>query len=140
MRYTTKETLSIETKFLNSHHCFEHDFRSARFECFWIRNGQEAKSIVNFEMSTVVGDRYIHFLDLETDEHPGIKTNLDCIAKLDYTTCHFGGRRWWFICPMVTNGQACNRRVGVLYLPSGRVFGCRHCHNIAYQRSKKGYK
>ncbi len=24
-------------------------------------------------------------------------------------------RRWWFICPLLTNGSACNRRVGRLY-------------------------
>jgi Zn-finger protein len=139
MRYTTKETLRIDTKDLNKFHCFEHDSYNGRFVCFWNRNGQQAKSIVSFETSTIVGDRYIHFMDLETDEYPGIKTKLDCIAKLDFTPCHFGnGLRWWFVCPMLVNdGQPCNKRVRVLYLPSGTIFGCRHCHNIAYQRSVK---
>ena len=54
--------------------------------------------------------------------------------RLETTPLHFGGRRWWGNCPLVVNGQACNRRVGKLYLPpADRYFGCRHCHQLTYR-------
>jgi hypothetical protein len=40
---------------------------------------------------------------------------------------HFGGLRWWFVCPHL------NRRVRTLYLPrSGRHFWSRHAYELAY--------
>lgn len=139
MRYKNTEVVYIDTKDLNANHCFEQDSYRGKFVCFWNRNGKEAKSTVSFETSIITGDQYIHFIDLETDLHPDVKTKLDCMAKLDFTPCNFGrGRRWWFICPIPTNdGKACNKRVRALYLPTGKTFGCRHCHNIAYHRSNK---
>jgi hypothetical protein len=52
-----------------------------------------------------------------------------------------GGKRWWFTCPLIVNGVACNRRVGKLYLPAGaRYFGCRRCHNLTYESSQDAHK
>jgi hypothetical protein len=45
--------------------------------------------------------------------------------------CHLGGRRWWFLCPQLTNGDRCGRRVRKVYLRDGE-FGCRHCHRLTY--------
>jgi len=57
------------------------------------------------------------------------------------TPTQFGGRRWWFTCPLILNGIACNRRVGKLYLPaSAKYFGCRHCHKLAYRSSQEAYQ
>ena len=48
------------------------------------------------------------------------------------TRPHFGGLRWWLICPQ------CGRRCGKLYLPSGaRRFACRLCHNLTYTSSQE---
>jgi hypothetical protein len=49
-----------------------------------------------------------------------------------------GGKRWWFICPLIINGVACNRRVRKLYL-WGRYFGCRHCHNLTYRSCQEAH-
>lgn len=49
-----------------------------------------------------------------------------CTVFLDRTSCNFGGKRVWFICP----GEKCWRRVAVLY--GGANFLCRHCHKLAY--------
>lgn len=52
---------------------------------------------------------------------------------LSSTSCNFGGARFWFRCPVVNRGVACNRRVRVLFLPFGeRLFGCRGCHDLSY--------
>lgn len=50
------------------------------------------------------------------------------------TKPHFGGVRWWFICPLIASGRACQQRVRKLYLPSGGgYFGCRTCYNLTYE-------
>lgn len=60
---------------------------------------------------------------------------------LQRTRTNFGGRRWWFTCPLVAHGLSCNRRVGCLYLPPGaRYFGCRHCHDLTYQSSQEAHR
>ncbi len=52
---------------------------------------------------------------------------------LTFTAPRFGGRRWWFACPLAANGTPCARRVAKLYLASrSRLFGCRQCHQLTY--------
>ena len=69
-----------------------------------------------------------------TDRNTGEKTDYDYKISLTTTPCHFGGVRYWFICPLAVNGLYCGRRVGTLYLASGGCyFGCRHCYNLSYE-------
>ncbi len=54
---------------------------------------------------------------------------------------HCCGVRWWFVCPLVVNDRACQRRVGKLYLPGGgRYDGCRHCYDLTYTSSQESDK
>lgn len=46
--------------------------------------------------------------------------------KIEWTACHFGGKRPWFICPVAD----CGRRVAILY--GGAQFTCRNCNRLAY--------
>jgi hypothetical protein len=66
---------------------------------------------------------------------------VDYKIHLDTTDPHFGGWRFWFVCPLMAGGRMCGRRVGKLYLPpSDRYFGCRQCYDLTYascQRSDK---
>ncbi len=48
-------------------------------------------------------------------------------VTIEWTGCHFGGERAWFICP----ARNCRRRVATLW--GGEIFACRHCHNLAYE-------
>lgn len=57
--------------------------------------------------------------------------DIDMPITIDWTPCHLGGKRPFFICPCVVNGRACNRRVAKLFLAQ-RYFLCRHCHRVAY--------
>ena len=50
---------------------------------------------------------------------------------LDWTECHLGGQRPWFICP----ANNCGRRVAILY--SGSIFACRHCYQLAYESQRE---
>jgi hypothetical protein len=59
---------------------------------------------------------------------------------LQTTRLHSGGRRWWFTCPLITRGRACERRVGKLYLPPGaRYYGCRHCYDLTYTSCQESH-
>lgn len=128
-RWTIEECKPISITVLNKQHFFDGGIRWG--ESKWIRNGKENGSI-GFSVSTVEGDEYIHFRYMHINNQTSEKTELDYKARLVWTSCHYGGRRWWFICPLVVNGQVCNRRVGVLYLANDKCFGCRHCYNLTY--------
>ena len=47
------------------------------------------------------------------------------VIALDWTACHYGGARPWFLCP------GCQRRVAVL-CGAGTWFLCRHCYQLPY--------
>ncbi len=62
-------------------------------------------------------------------------------VRMTTTPTQFGGRRWWFTCPLSVRGVPCNRRVGKLHLPSGaRLFGCRRCHNLTYRSCQESHQ
>lgn len=63
------------------------------------------------------------------------KEELNYKISLTTTRCNYGGRRYWFICPLIFNQIRCGRRVGVLYM-GDKYFGCRHCRNICYSRNE----
>jgi hypothetical protein len=64
---------------------------------------------------------------------------VDYRVGLVTTRPHFGGLRWWFLCPLSVNGRTCGRRVAKLYL-DGRYFGCRQCHGLTYTSCQESHK
>ena len=49
------------------------------------------------------------------------------MVRLVSTRPNYGGRRWWFVCPLV------GRRVAKLYLPPGaRLFGSGDAYGLTY--------
>ncbi|NTV27528.1 MAG: hypothetical protein HGA93_02445 [Methanothrix sp.] len=54
-------------------------------------------------------------------------------VPLPWSSCNYGGKRPWFICP----GKDCGRQVAKLYL-AGKYFLCRHCHDLAYSSQREG--
>ena len=47
--------------------------------------------------------------------------------EIDFTICNYGGKRPWFVCPVVN----CNKRAAILYF-ANEGFRCRHCAKLAY--------
>lgn len=135
-RWTVEDCKTITTKFLNEHKYFNGGVRWGSMS--WSRNGEKTGSI-SFSVSTIKGEEYIHFKYTQTNRDTKEKTELDYKVQLTWTPCYFGGRRWWFICPLIVNGRECNRKVGVLYLGNGKYFGCRHCYNLTYTSSKESH-
>jgi hypothetical protein len=53
----------------------------------------------------------------------------------------FGGRRWWFRCPLFLRNRPCHRRVGKLYMPPGSpYFGCRKCLGLTYRSCQQAHQ
>jgi len=99
----------------------------------WTNNCGEQTAGIGIWVSTLDGENYVRFQYTWTDRHTGEKTPYDYKVRLVATPCHYGGVRWWFICPLSKNGTYCGRKVAKLYLaPGGRYFGCRHCHELSY--------
>lgn len=56
------------------------------------------------------------------------------------TPCNYGGKRYWFICPIHNNGKYCGKRVAKLYKGGNcNYFACRHCYDLTYQSRIDGY-
>ena len=136
-RLTTEQCKSISTFFLRRHGYFTGGVRSGGVS--WSRGGETTGSI-GFNVSMMRrGEEYIRFRYSRTD-FEGNRATLDYKVELTPTACHFGGVRWWFICPLVVNGRSCGRRVGVLYLGGGKYFGCRYCYGLTYESSRDSHK
>ena len=136
-RRTVEGCKAISTKFLNKHRYFSGGVH--RGEMSWSRCGNKTGSI-SFAISTVDGDEYVRLQYTHINQYTGEETGMDFKVRLVSTPCYFGGRRWWFRCPMVGQGGDCKCRVGALYLGGGKYFGCRHCYNLIYESSKESHK
>ena len=98
-----------------------------RGELAWSRAGQQPDAQANYEA------------DLLTDKHAGIQLRyrIDDRSEstrvwLRYTEPQYGGRRWWFVCPLTGD------RVAKLYLPPGQNrFASRRAYGLSYSSSRK---
>lgn len=70
-------------------------------------------------------------LSYRTRERGGDWQDVRYPVRLNWTPCTYGGQRAWWLCP----AAGCGRRVAVLY--SGRLYACRHCHELAYASQRE---
>ncbi len=96
----------------------------------WTTNGGDKTSV---SVSTSLGR--FNYLSLSyASNNNNIQENFDYDIQLLSTPCNYGGKRYWFHCPLESNGHKCRRRVAILYLPPGeKYFGCRHCYKLTYR-------
>ena len=98
------------------------------FGWHWTHNGEEVASI---QMRTEVG-RVI--LNYRSRSNGGEWQPMEYPVTLEWTPCHLGGRRAWFLCP----ARGCGRRVAILF--GGSIFACRYCHELVYECQREpGY-
>ena len=95
------------------------------FNWQWSRNGEVVASIqVKTEQNHLILT-YRHRYsceDWKSKSYP---------VYFDWTDCHLGGQRPWFLCP----ARGCSRRVAVLYLET--IFACRNCYQLAYDSQRE---
>jgi hypothetical protein len=81
-------------------------------------------------------EEYIKFIYNKTYYATGEREEFNYKVQLTTTPCFFGGKRFWFLCPLSINNAFCGKRVGVLYL-AGKHFGCRICYDLAYESQQE---
>jgi hypothetical protein len=92
----------------------------------WTRNGKNEASIqVRMEADRVI-------LDYRHQRYGSEWNSQNYPVRIEWTPCHYGGARAWFLCP--ANG--CGRRVAKLHL-NGAIFACRHCYRLAYASQRE---
>lgn len=97
----------------------------------WSYGSDSTKNSIGYIISIGGDDEYINLKYTFTNSD-GSKQDMDYKIQLVSTHCNYGGKRYWFICPLTKEGRYCGRRVGVIY-SIGKYFGCRHCGEIAYR-------
>ena len=100
-----------------------------RFSWSWALEGKQVADI-----EVLVGEGQ---LTLEYRYRQGEDEWEDVVedVALVWTSCNYGGRRAWLICPGVKNDVPCRRRVAIIYL-GGRYFLCRHCYELGYESQR----
>lgn len=105
----------------------------------WTHSGSGQKSSISISVDTMSDYPHARLWYTVTDGWTGEKRDKDYKVELVSTPCHFGGKRWWFICPLVVNGYVCGRRARTLY-KGGDYFGCRVCQRLCYSAQNENHR
>lgn len=104
----------------------------------WSRNGEVVASISYRVESREDGPSGLRFMYTITSSDSGEKKDYNYIIPVVSTSCNYGGKRWWYICPLIVNGRSCLRRCRIVYMPSGsEYFGCRECYQLTYESRQR---
>jgi hypothetical protein len=125
---TTDECHSVDVRYLHRHGLLK---PGSRFSLRWSCAGRETGSI----RGLVDSSRPPKSMTLLYRHRSGLAGEGEDVRErvpLKRTSCNFGGKRPWFLCPRM----GCGRRVAVLYGP-GRYFLCRHCYDLRYQSQRE---
>ena len=100
--------------------------------CFikeWFRNGARAGEVSIFIHPDAV-------ILVHRARFPGSTKSriIELQVPIIWTKCHLGGRRPWFKCQTIINGEVCGRRVAKLY---GPCFACRRCLGLGYESQRE---
>lgn len=133
---------SLSIFWLKKHGYLDKDYSLKSGGITWTYGLSENKSSIGFSVirdnwGTTEERTYMELQYTHTNRGTDEKESMNFKVQFTITPCNYGGIRYWFICPLVKNGQYCGRRVGVLY-SVGKYFGCRYCGEIAYQAQFEG--
>ena len=138
-----ESTNSLSIFWLKKHDYLNKNYYSRSGGITWTYGGSGRKNSINFSVikrdcGTAYESAYIELRYTITDNFTGEKTDVNYKVPLTTTRCHYGGLRYWFLCPLSRGGRYCGKRVGVIYGNAGEYFGCRKCANIAYEAQMRG--
>jgi hypothetical protein len=139
---TAESSLAFSTSFLKKYGYLNKDYSHMSGTASWSHEYSESKSKIGFyiersDWGTPQEKVYMNLHYGYTDGWNGEKEDMNFRIDLTTTPCHYGGARYWFVCPLTKSGTYCGNRVGVLYA-IGKWFGCRKCGNIAYSSQMRG--
>jgi hypothetical protein len=132
-RLTVEECLALDVNVLAHDGAFENPNGSWMYTFWPDKNGIE-QFRVGFQVTTLAGGQLILHVHYDADgPYSPAGYPVQYAVKVISTPCRFGGKRYWFLCPLAMQGRRCGRKVARLYLPPGQsVFGCRLCHDLTY--------
>ena len=114
----TEHYISIDVRQLNRKGCLE---PGQRYSWKW----SDGNNIMIETKSNAIELDY-------TISYDGESKKINYEIPLTWTSCNYGGKRPWFICP----GKGCGRRVAKLFSRHG-YFLCRHCHDLGYSSQRE---
>jgi hypothetical protein len=126
----------IEMSFLKKHGYLNHSRWDGQLT--WTHGGSDTKSSIGIASHIEEHNNFVTLNYTQTDRATDEKKEFDYQVRLTTTPCNYGGKRYWFICPLVTSGRPCGRRVSVIY-KGGDHFGCRHCFDLSYESRNETY-
>jgi hypothetical protein len=112
---TTDDVPSLDIRQLNQRGLLRGNWSGSGY---WYRGEEQSGSI------GLTIERYrisLRYRYRNADDWQSVQQDI----ALDTTPCHYGGERYWFLCPH------CTRRVAVLY-SGAKYFLCRFCYQIPY--------
>lgn len=127
--------LSIHAKNLRKKNFFKN---SQHGIMSWTNSWTGKSNSIGLQTEMSSDDNYLRIYYTQTPED-GDKQDFDYKVPIISTNCRYGGKRYWFLCPLSVNGVHCGRRIGVLY-KSGVYFGCRKCHRLTYTSQNQSGK
>jgi hypothetical protein len=96
---------------------------------------REPRARVSYEVNLVDADAGWVRLTYAVNGH-----SVDYV-RLVSTLPSYGGRPWWFLCPLERKDGRASRRVAQLYLPpGGKYFGSRQAHGLTYKSCQESGK
>lgn len=99
----------------------------------WVNvSTQEEAASVSFESRLGEDGGFIRLRWTSTNRWTGEKRQYESQIALTTSPQHFGGRRWWFVCPCTGQRSTC------LHLPPGaNTFASRKAHCLAYESQRE---
>jgi hypothetical protein len=134
-RMTVEDCIALDMWVLKRTICQRSDWRVYR----WPDTGRAVSPEVGYRVAIDAANRSSLFLRYTVSDN-GVQSRIlrEYQVQTATTPCRFGGRRYWFVCPLVRKGVPCLRRVRKLFLPPGAVFfGCRRCYNLTYRSAQE---
>lgn len=127
-RDTVEQAKSIDFSWLRKNDYFV-GYRSGNVN--WSRNGESTGSIY-LKVDVDPENPYIKFTYKARKYGAEEWKSIDFSFRLESVPCRFGGKKWFYICGLYSNGKYCGRRARVVY-QAGDYFGCRKCANLSYE-------
>ena len=94
----------------------------------WSYKGSEPHASIGYEASLVDPEAASLRLIYTASGNP-----MDYRVRLVTMQPTYGGRRWWFLCPLAREDGEPPRRAAKLYLPpNGHYFASREAHGLTY--------
>lgn len=109
---TVEESYGVSVAFLRKHDYFC-GYRSGAIT--WTNHWGEQTASIGVTVCASDGDGHVRFRYTHTHRSTGEESQCDYKVPLVTTPCHFGGVRWWFLCPLSRDEPRLARSGGTGY-------------------------